>query len=140
MCRFCELPGIGDGVDAATGMPHFGKAEYFFSYSWDSPWDQILEGLTAHSDAIVKKHPDRPPPYYWLDIFAVCQHWRTDSNNAGKQGFMAAACSDTCPGCKAVAADMHDWATADPANPKGFERVIAHTNKTVMLMEPWSTT
>ena len=36
-----------------------------------------------------------------------------------------------------MAADMHDWATADPDNPKGFERVISHTRSTLVLMEPW---
>ena len=36
-----------------------------------------------------------------------------------------------------MATDMHDWATADPSNPKGFERVIEATRHTLVLMEPW---
>ena len=32
---------------------------------------------------------------------------------------------------------MHDWVTADPADPKGFERVIRHTGKTLLVMDPW---
>ena len=33
---------------------------------------------------------------------------------------------------------MHDWASHDSANPKGFARVIQHAKKTLMVMEPWS--
>jgi hypothetical protein len=34
MCRYVEVPGVCDGVDAATGQPFVGTAQYFFSYSW----------------------------------------------------------------------------------------------------------
>jgi hypothetical protein len=45
----------------------------------------------------------------------------------------------SCRGCAKVVDDMHDWETADPENPKGFERVIRHAGKTVLVMEPWRT-
>jgi hypothetical protein len=32
---------------------------------------------------------------------------------------------------------MHDWETADPDDPKSFERVIRHAGKTLLVMEPW---
>eukprot|EP01050_Picozoa_sp_SAG11_P056551 SAG11_NODE_35149_length_268_cov_0.609467_1_plen_89_part_11 len=47
-------------------------------------------------------------------------------------------CTLACAGCAAKAADLHDWTTADPANPTGFERVVVRvTRHTLVLMEPW---
>ena len=147
MCRYCELPSgaawnqalgqadfarsprVGDGRDPETREPDFGLADFFLSYNWDTPWDEVLDALVTHSEEQAKhnKHLHGvAPPFYWMDIFAVNQHncWECEVG-AG------------CPGCAAVAEDLHNWSTADPNNPKGFERVIAHTKRTVMLMEPW---
>ena len=41
MVRYVELPGVHNGVDVASGQPHVGAARYFFSYSWDSPWQEV---------------------------------------------------------------------------------------------------
>ena len=70
-----------------------------------------------------------PPPYYWIDIFAVNQHtslppWKCEGLT-------------DCPGCAAVKADMHAWATDDSANPQGFARDLAHTQPPLVLNEPW---
>ena len=149
MCRYCELPSgtawnnalgqadfarsprVGDGRDPETREPDFGFADFFLSYNWDTPWDEVLDALVTHSEEQAKHNNLHnlhgvPPPFYWIDIFAVNQHncWACDVG-AG------------CPGCAAVAEDLHNWSTADPNNPKGFERVIAYTKRTVMLMEPW---
>eukprot|EP01047_Picozoa_sp_COSAG01_P057673 COSAG01_NODE_6697_length_3539_cov_4.359302_2_plen_1026_part_00 len=141
MCRYCELPDpraaptwsfggpapcVGGGKDPQSGTPDFGAADFFLSYNWDTPWDELLDALATHSEEQEAVGSQPPPPhYYWIDIFAVNQHWKTS------------ACEPGCAGCAAVAEDMHDWATADPENPKGFERVISFTRRTVMLMEPW---
>ena len=127
MCRYVELSDVHGGTDAA-GVAWVGVAQYFFSYSWDSPFESVVSALQTHSNRHVLA--GKPPPYYWVDIFAVNQHlamppWRCESG-----------LSD-CPGCAAVAADMHDWATADPDNLKGFERVIDKTRHTLVLNEPW---
>ena len=129
MCRYVELPAVRDGVDPDSQMRWVGRAQHFFSYSWDSPWDDVVGALVDHTARVVAG--GEPPPYYWVDIFAVNQHlaippWRCTSG-----------VGPGCPGCAAVAADMHDWATADPNRPKGFERVIGATRHTLVLMEPW---
>ena len=143
MCRWCELPTadgvgsddmrIGDAIDPTSGYPDFGPADYFLSYNWDTPWSELIDALETHSlarkaDGSAAADGSKPV-YYWIDIFAVNQHepWTCDRTMR----------EEHCPGCKAVDDDMHDFATADPENPKGFERVIAFTQKTVMLMEPW---
>lgn len=131
--RFCELEeleGFGlvkagrDKTDPVSGPWYFGKARFFLSYSWNSPWDEVVEALVTHAEKV--RAAGEPEPYYWVDIFAVNQHDR-----------LACARPKDCPGCAAVQADMHDWATADKTIPKGFDRVISHTEKTLVLMEPW---
>ena len=144
MCRYCELPDsriaplwnfrgpaprIGDGNDPETKLPDFGPADFFLSYNWDTPWDELLDALVTHSDK--QEEAGAKPPHYWIDIFAVNQH------DAWSCTIADPVAETTCHGCDAVAEDLHDWATADPENPKGFDRVIAFTKKTVMLMEPW---
>jgi hypothetical protein len=140
MCRYVELPGVGDGTDPETGQWFVGRAQFFFSYSWDSAWEEVVSALADHSArwtaqeqrvAQEEGREARPPPYYWIDIFAVNQHtslppWKCEMGLAN------------CPGCAAVAADMHDWATDDWRNPKGFARVISHTQHTLVLNDHWS--
>jgi hypothetical protein len=129
-CRFVELREWATGADA-DGRPFVGQADYFVSHSWDSPWEEVMAAIEAHSerqDALT---------YYWVDIFAVCQHWKTDTASRGQRGCMPESCGLGCPGCAKVGDDMHDWETADPADPKGFERVIRSTGKTLLVMEPW---
>eukprot|EP01046_Picozoa_sp_COSAG06_P032383 COSAG06_NODE_3232_length_5642_cov_6.207108_3_plen_978_part_00 len=134
MCRYLELPDVHGGQDEA-GRTWVGAAQYFFSYSWDSPWDSVVSALEAHTERAVAA--GEPPPYYWIDIFACNQHlslWPWKCTGAGLAG--------GCPGCKAAhpkspTSDMHDWDTADPNHLKGFERVIAHTRHTLVLNEPW---
>ena len=144
MCRYGELPDsrvshlwtfdaaaprVGDGHDPETKVPDFGMADFFLSYNWDTPWDELLDALITHSER--QQETGAPPPYYWIDIFAVNQHDAWSCDNADPK------LGKVCPGCAAVGDDLHDWSSADPENPKGFERVIAYTKKTVMLMEPW---
>ena len=129
MDRYVELDGVRDGVDPETGFWFVGKARYFFSYSWDSPWEDVVSALVAHSKRIVAT--GKPPPYYWIDIFAVNQHvslppWKCTSG-----------LGDKCPGCAAVSADMHDWSQSSSQPTKGFERVIESTRHTLVLNEPW---
>jgi hypothetical protein len=116
LCRFVELSEWAAGLDNG-GRSFVGLSDYFVSHSWDTGWLELLEAIEAHQAA----HSDEPY-YYWVDIFAVCQHWRTDTGSADSPGHMPAACGLGCLGCSKVAEDMHDWATADPANPKGFEQ------------------
>lgn len=153
MVRYIELPEVHNGTSASTGRPYTGPAQFFFSYSWDSPWQEVVDALVTHTERVVGAGSD--PPYYWIDIFAVNQHTRDSTNSAGEptcgacescrinkwdplcDGCVRTACNE-CVGCSSVAADMHDWNSHDPANPRGFERVISNTKHTLVLMEPWS--
>jgi hypothetical protein len=186
LCRYVELPQWTRGMDA-QGHPFVGVVDYFVSHSWETPWESLLLAVEAHSAR------QQALTYYWVDIFAVCQHtalwpWTcqreptevlrkqlllldaatlgtraaaSDVTDAEVRSSTDAATADelegelkalaelvirkemnqpgciSCPGCAKVAEDMHDWATADPANPKGFERVIRHAGKTLLVMEPW---
>ena len=59
LCRYCELPGMAEQKDPATGMYHFGLADHFFSYNWDSPFDDVVDAICAHSDRAVAE--GKPP-------------------------------------------------------------------------------
>eukprot|EP01047_Picozoa_sp_COSAG01_P089699 COSAG01_NODE_21732_length_887_cov_2.357868_1_plen_200_part_10 len=65
MCRYCELPDpraaptwsfrgpvprVGDSKDPQSGTPDFGAADFFLSYNWDTPWDDLLDALATHSE------------------------------------------------------------------------------------------
>jgi hypothetical protein len=80
MLRFCELAGVAEGFDSDTGAPHIGKAQHFFSYNWDSPWDEVVDAISTHSESMVSS--GRTPPYYWVDNFAINQHYRTSDEVA----------------------------------------------------------
>eukprot|EP01043_Picozoa_sp_COSAG02_P025431 COSAG02_NODE_1428_length_12662_cov_12.695137_7_plen_814_part_00 len=150
MVRYVELPGVCDGFDSETGKCFVGQAQYFFSYSWDSPWEDVVGALVAHSARIVEA--GRPPPYYWIDIFAVNQHTRDAAVNGHavcgaceecrKNSLCppcpacAASYCNGCPGCAAVWKDMHDWSRPVGHPAKGFERVIKHVKHTLVLNEP----
>ena len=129
MLRFVELPQVCDRA-GPSGRPHVGVAQYFFSYSWDSPWAAVESALVAHSAQQVAS--GKAPPYYWIDIFAVNQHLAMPPWECSR-GVPA-----SCPGCQDVKADMHDWEGGEQgADSKGFERVIDRTRHTLVLMEPW---
>ena len=127
-------------------------ADYFFSYSWDSPWQEVEDALSAHTEREIAQ--GRTAPYYSVDIFGINQHTRAAESSTGaplcgacascradKWEPLCAACDDTdsneCQACAKVGADMHSWETANTAEAKGFERVIEHTRHTLVLMEPW---
>ena len=71
MCRYVELSGCGDAVDA-DGEPSVGTADAFVSWNWDSEWEGLLGALEEHTQKAVTS--GRRAPRYWLDIFAVNQH------------------------------------------------------------------
>ena len=107
VCRYVELAEWADGTDASE-RPLVGHASYFVSHSWDTSWYELVSAIETHK----KQHDGDSQFYYWVDIFAVCQHWRTDDASAGSPGNMPNACDVECPGCLRVAEDMHDWETA----------------------------
>ena len=82
MCRYCELPGMRTSRDRwdDTRRWDFGQADFFFSYNWDSPFDAVVDAVCTHSDTQVAA--GKPPPYYWLDNFAINQHYRTSEEAA----------------------------------------------------------
>lgn len=153
MVRYIELPGVHNGISPTSGRPYVGPAQFFFSYSWDSPWQEVVDALNAHTERAVDA--GSAPPYYWIDIFAVNQHTRDSTNSAGEptcgacepcrinkwdplcDDCVRTACNE-CVGCSSAGADMHDWESSTPADPRGFERVISHTKQTLVLMEPWA--
>eukprot|EP01046_Picozoa_sp_COSAG06_P024842 COSAG06_NODE_2049_length_7740_cov_9.497579_7_plen_320_part_00 len=70
-CRYCDLPGLAEEKDPETGMYYFGLAQHFFSYNWDSPFEDVVDAICTHSEAEVAE--GKPPPYYWVDNFAINQ-------------------------------------------------------------------
>ena len=130
-CRFVELSGVGDGVDVASGLPFVGPADFFFSYSWDSSWQAVVDALSQHSDQ--QEAAGRPPPFYWIDLFAVNQHWPSKDTATG-----ICTCPSNCRGCAAIAEDLPDWQTIQISHDRGFDRVIGFCRRTLALMEPWS--
>lgn len=129
LCRYVELRGCGDAVDADGGCPSVGAADAFVSWNWDSQWDLLLLSLEEHTRKAVAA--GRPAPHYWLDLFAVNQHtsldpWKCES---GLQD---------CPGCAAVGEDMPSFEESLVVD-KGFKRVInsANCRETLVLLEPW---
>ena len=49
MCRYVELEHVRTGWDEVTRQWYVGPARYFFSYSWDSPWEDVVSALVAHT-------------------------------------------------------------------------------------------
>ena len=70
LCRYVELSGCGDAVDA-DGGPSVGDADAFVSWNRDSQWDLLLLVEEHTRKAVVA---GQPAPHYWLDLFAVNQH------------------------------------------------------------------
>jgi hypothetical protein len=129
MCRWVELPGWGDGADAKTGVPFVGDADSFVSHSWDSPWETMVDALAEHASA-----PGQEAKYYWVDIFAVNQHW--PKKDAGGE----VSCALGCRGCAAMREDLPDWQTMqERQNEAGFGRVLNFSKHVLVLMEPWHT-
>lgn len=114
-----------------AGRPFVGHADVFVSHSWDTPWVEVMAAVEAHQaqqqqqQQQVGRDESRdgtellglPPPlltvfYYWVDIFAVCQHWKTTSSCAGQTGHMPIACGRGCIGCAKVTNDMPSWVDA----------------------------
>jgi hypothetical protein len=142
-CRWADLPEWAGGQEQGDGRPFLGAADYFVSHSWDTPWEELVGALEQHAADTA-----RPNLYFWVDIFAVCQHWATTADTVGSPGYTLEPCTAACVGCTRAGADMHDWASVEPApesglapnpsNPsKGFERVIQHAGKTLVVMEPY---
>jgi hypothetical protein len=67
-----------------------GSADYFVSHSWDSPWADLVAAVESHASMLDLE----VAPYYWVDIFAVCQHWATDESSAGRPGYMPRPCEE----------------------------------------------
>jgi hypothetical protein len=99
-----------------------GKADYFISHSWNSPWQSVVDAVCEHSDSQLPSIT-----FYWIDIFAINQHWK-DSQYCTGSG---------CIGCSAVQEDMPRWEIMQSSHNVGFERVIRNTSKTLLVMEPW---
>ncbi len=127
-CRYVELPGWGDR--ACRAVPFVGQACSFVSHSWDSPWEELVAALCEHAE----QHPDH---YYWVDIFAVIQHWHTPPDKVGMQGHMASPCNADCPGCMAAAEDMPNWEKMQSTSSGGFGRVLSSCSHVLVCMEPW---
>ena len=68
-CRYCELPSIRKHVNYSKW---FGETDYFVSHCWSGDFHVMLECLNKHSNEIKSK--TGRSPFYWIDIFAVCQH------------------------------------------------------------------
>jgi len=114
--RYVDLIERRKSSDAAA--LRVGRASVFVSHAWGGPgraggsWLKLVEVVTEHSNEIEAR--GEPPPYYWIDIFAINQFWGT------------ADATD----------DMPDWAhmSAD----KGFQRVIDCTQSTLLFLDPWN--
>ena len=82
----------------STGTALVGPANYFVSHSWDSGWEDLVAAVEVHA----AKQDAGIINYYWVDILAVCQHWKTDEANAGQPGNMPSPCTVDCVGCQKV--------------------------------------
>ena len=71
-CRVFELPHIRNDSRFAQWVGH---ADYFVSHAWGAPFDFLVSNLWKHSARIAKE--TGRAPYYWIDLFAVCQHGGT---------------------------------------------------------------
>ena len=120
-CRYLELDEWANKRDPTTNALYFGRVDHFVSHNWDSPWDAMVDAICDHSDE------QEGDPYYWVDIFAVIQHWK-DTEHCTKDS--------ACPGCMAVTEDMPDWKTMQTTS-GGFKQVISASPHTLILMEPW---
>jgi hypothetical protein len=96
-----------------AGRPYYGKALAFVSHSWDSEWAELVDAIKAHSDLRVRTNPTEEPPYYWVDIFAINQHFGTDEFQA----------------------DLPDWDNMAPD--RGFQHVIRSTGTVLALQDSW---
>ena len=74
---------MAERTDSKTGMYYFGWADHFFSYNWDSPFDDVVDAICAHSDRAVAM--GKKPPYYFVDNFAMIQHYKTTEDEAQKK-------------------------------------------------------
>eukprot|EP01048_Picozoa_sp_COSAG05_P004251 COSAG05_NODE_223_length_13640_cov_1551.628979_1_plen_1104_part_00 len=83
LCRYCELPGMAEQKDPETGMHYFGDADHFFSYNWDSPFDDVVDAICAHSCRRVAA--GKSPGYYFIDNFAMSQHYKTSEQEAANK-------------------------------------------------------
>jgi hypothetical protein len=62
LCRYVELADVASSVDA-DGTPSIGLADAFVSWSWDTPWNCVLEILEQHTNTALAA--GQPPPHYW---------------------------------------------------------------------------
>jgi hypothetical protein len=126
MCRFLELRAWSERrQDFSTGSRAcVGPATSFVSHSWDSPWEALVDALCEHSERLERGGEQ---PFYWVDIFAVNQHWPTGS------------CAEDCHGCLSMKDDLPDWETMQQGRyDGGFGRVLAFAKHVLVLMEPWN--
>lgn len=112
LCRYCELPGLAEARDPDTGVHYFGDADHFFSYNWDSPFDDVVDAVCVHSAK--QEATGNPPQHYFIDNFAMIQHYKTSTEDAAQKlagndeygydstkatwGKATTACPD-CPNC-----------------------------------------
>jgi hypothetical protein len=111
--RRCRYVRLMRGQTDEAGRPYYGRPLAFVSHSWDSEWAELVDAIKAHSDRHVRDHPAEEPPYYWVDIFAINQHFGTDEFHA----------------------DMPDWDNMAPE--KGFQHVIQRTGTVLALQDSW---
>eukprot|EP00854_Cymbomonas_tetramitiformis_P010046 gene10046-11888_t len=68
------------GSCVATSM---GRATVFVSHGWDSQWAKLISALRSDHDARqLSAGGSRVRVYYWIDLFAVSQHWGTQEQAA----------------------------------------------------------
>jgi len=53
------------------GRPVVGRATFFVSHCWNSPWDSLVDALLVHAEEQRQLGFPDGEPYYWIDIFAV---------------------------------------------------------------------
>ncbi|KAG2430210.1 hypothetical protein HXX76_010309 [Chlamydomonas incerta] len=93
--------------DADGGVQKaFGQARYFISHAWNCRFSALVELLAQHYAAVPATRGGQRvlPIYYWIDIFAVSQHFTGDFHDHPDSDFPAVIRT-----CKSVLFTMHPW-------------------------------
>mmetsp|Transcript_4128 Transcript_4128/g.4785 ORF Transcript_4128/g.4785 Transcript_4128/m.4785 type:complete len:704 (+) Transcript_4128:146-2257(+) len=56
----------------------FGRADFFVTHAWDRPFVELLKGLSKRQTTGSQSDLDHWRTYFWIDIFAVNQHYFDD--------------------------------------------------------------
>ncbi|KAG2447759.1 hypothetical protein HYH02_007217 [Chlamydomonas schloesseri] len=105
-----DIPWVSPGGTILDGdgavQKVLGPAKYFVSHAWNCRFSALVELLQQHYAAIPASRGGQRvlPIYYWIDIFAVSQHFTGDFHEHPDSDFPG-----VIRNCKSVLFIMHPW-------------------------------